>query len=112
MVDIPDKPVWAGYSGMRTLGGVFVEVEQLSLPLAPELQIRTLHLQTLDVSAPSLVVKRTCPPTTIWTVEPPSVSSELLLLSSVVLYAPFAVDASTTRRLVGVLGDEGADLTD
>ena len=64
-----DQPVRALNFGMRTLGQVAVEIQQFPLPLTAELQILTLHLQTLYIPTPTLVVKSIRPSPTVWTIK-------------------------------------------
>lgn len=90
---------------------VFLQIHQLSLPLAARLDVPTLHLQTLNVPTSSLVGKSVRPPPAVGTSEL-SLSSHFLLSASVVLHAPLAVDTPTASRLVRMEGHQRANLTD
>jgi hypothetical protein len=90
---------------------MLIEVQQFPLPLTAQLQVCTLHLQTLYVPTTPLIVKSIRPSPTIWTVEF-SIAGQFLVLVSKVFDAALAVDTPTACRLVGMLSNKGADLTD
>ena len=77
------------------------QIDQFSLPLTAQVDVRTLHLEALDVSTSSLVRKCVGSLPAVGAVELP-VSGHFLLSSTVILDTPLAVDTPTTRRLIGV----------
>ena len=87
-----------------------IKIEQLPLPLTPILHVGTLHLQPLDVSTSTLVMKRVGSLPAIRAGELP-VSCDHFLSLPVAVYTALAVDTPTTRGLIGVEGDQRANLT-